>query len=394
MKKQFFKIYTLTMTVCLVIIYLFCVPVFAQSDGKDINLGKEFSLQSKILNEERTFQVYFPDTYDGQSTNYPVIYLLDGGFHFKHCVGSAHFLASISYMPEAIVVAIPNTDRNRDFTPTQFERLPNSGGGENFHKFLNEELIPYVDENFMTNSYKILIGHSLGGLFAIYSLLEYPEVFNTYIAISPFLMYHNNFIVEYAKEKLKKKYNPTKNLYMTLGEEPQFYDAVNELVGLIEEINPKNFNFHYEHMTKEKHNSIPHLSIYHGFENVFSGWEITPEVFSKGLKSVDKHYNGLSKQFDIEISTPEAIINILGYTHLNKGETKEAIEVFQENVNRYPLSANVYDSLGEAYEKNGDIDLAVENYENALKIGKKTNHQFLKTFESNLERAKKSISNK
>ena len=129
-------------------------------------------------------------------------------------------------------------------------------------------------------------------------------------------------------------------------------------------------------------------------ESIFSDWELTPEVFLKGLKNIDKHYSSLSKQFDFEITTPEAVINILGYTHLNKGDNKKAVEIFQENVKRYPMSANVYDSLGDAFEKSGDNELALANYKIAVELGKKSSHQFLNTFEKNLERAKKSIANK
>jgi len=63
----------------------------------------------------------------------------------------------------------------------------------------------------------------------------------------------------------------------------------------------------------------------------------------------------------------EADINNLGYQHLSANRTKEAIDLFKKNVKAYPDSWNVYDSLGEAYEKNGDMKLAVENYSQALK---------------------------
>ena len=55
-------------------------------------------------------------------------------------------------------------------------------------------------------------------------------------------------------------------------------------------------------------------------------------------------------------------VNAIGYRLLAKKRNREAIELFKMNVEDYPKSANVYDSLGEAYMINGDKKEAVENY--------------------------------
>lgn len=373
------------------VILILSSSLFSQEKSEDYSFGKKITLSSDILQEERDIYVYFPDTYDGQSARYPVIYLLDGGLHFKHVGGSAHFLASIGYMPEAIVVAIPNTDRRRDFTPTNIEQMPTSGGAKQFHQFLEEELIPYMDEHFATNTYRILIGHSLGGLFSLWSLQEHPETFNTYIAISPYLMYENNLVVNKATDDILSNYKTAKKLYITLGKEPNYYEAIDQYLDILKEKDPKNLDFKYVHMENENHASIPHLSIYHGFEYIFSGYSLSPEVFQQGLKAIDKHYQALAEEFDYDIQTPEAVINILGYTYLNKGKKDKAISIFNENVKRYPLSANVYDSLGEAYEKSGNNEEARKNYEIAVELGKQVHHQFQATFEKNLARVSQSL---
>ncbi len=66
----------------------------------------------------------------------------------------------------------------------------------------------------------------------------------------------------------------------------------------------------------------------------------------------------------------EAELNILGYQYLNQGNTAKAIEVFKQNITRYPQSWNTYDSLGEGYAKQGDKKLAVKNYTKALEMVK------------------------
>jgi tetratricopeptide (TPR) repeat protein len=64
----------------------------------------------------------------------------------------------------------------------------------------------------------------------------------------------------------------------------------------------------------------------------------------------------------------EWMINDLGYRYLSKNKLPSAITLFQINVNHYPDSFNVYDSLGEAYMKSGQITLAIDNYNKSLKI--------------------------
>jgi tetratricopeptide (TPR) repeat protein len=64
----------------------------------------------------------------------------------------------------------------------------------------------------------------------------------------------------------------------------------------------------------------------------------------------------------------EAHMNILGYQYLRAGKTKEAIELFKLNVTAYPQAANTYDSLGEAYMINGDKELAIQNYNQSLRL--------------------------
>ena len=64
-------------------------------------------------------------------------------------------------------------------------------------------------------------------------------------------------------------------------------------------------------------------------------------------------------------------MNQLGYNFLYGGHEQDAITVFQRNVQDYPQSSNVYDSLAEAYMNTGQKKLAVENYEKSLQMDPK-----------------------
>ena len=74
---------------------------------------------------------------------------------------------------------------------------------------------------------------------------------------------------------------------------------------------------------------------------------------------------------DYQTQEAENNINAAGYKLLGKNQIEDAIDVFKMNVKLYPESSNVYDSLGEAYMKNGDKELAVENYKKSLELDPK-----------------------
>src|SRR4051794_22189907 len=194
----------------------------AQNDSK-IVIGKIDSISSKILNEQRKVWIYTPDMTSGDHTpgrRYPVLYLLDGDAHFLSVVGLVQQLSQANgntVYPEMIIVGIPNTDRTRDLTPTHvISDLPamdsnssrTSGGGENFVAFLEKELMPHIDSAYPTAPYRILVGHSFGGLTVMDVLTNHTKLFNAYIAIDPSMWYdHQHFLAATEKKLIEKKYD-------------------------------------------------------------------------------------------------------------------------------------------------------------------------------------------
>ena len=83
---------------------------------------------------------------------------------------------------------------------------------------------------------------------------------------------------------------------------------------------------------------------------------------------------------------PENLINQMGYQLLAQGKPEEAVSVFKANVERYPGSANVYDSLAEAYERGGRNDLAEPLYDKAQKLGQQNNDPNANIYKANYER--------
>jgi FKBP-type peptidyl-prolyl cis-trans isomerase len=88
----------------------------------------------------------------------------------------------------------------------------------------------------------------------------------------------------------------------------------------------------------------------------------------KGVEAMVAEYHSLKGVADPDLYVGESDINGFGYTLLRRKQVNEAIEVLKLNVEAYPQSANVYDSLAEAYLLSGNKEKAIENYRKALTI--------------------------
>lgn len=367
---------------------LISLMLSVSSVSQTYSIGEKVSFQSNILDEKRSILVYLPDSYNFTNTNYHVLYLLDGRTHFHHVTGITQFLSQSGLIPEMIVIGIVNTNRNKDFTPTKIPERPSSGEAEKFVNFLQEELFPFVERNYRINSYKILMGHSLGGTFATYSLLNHPELFNSYISVSPYLMYDNNSVAREADTKLKSEFPIGTTYYMTVGNEEKFFDALDYFANSVKTKSPKNLNFKYIQMLENDHTSVPHLSVYNGLLYIYSEWKLNMKTFNRGLRAIDNHFKKISEKYNYNIETPEFVINQLGYKYLGLKDRKNAISIFKENINRFPNSANTYDSLGEAYEKSGDTESAITYYQKAVNKATENKDPQLELFKQNLKRLK------
>lgn len=361
----------------------FCTTVFlttatAQPEGEPITIGQKFELQSEVLNEKRPYWVGLPRNYDTSDRPYPVLYVLDGDGHFHHTSGTVNFLSRTGRIPEMIVVAIPNTsDRTRDLTPPILksgkERFPTGGGADNMLRFIGEELMPQIGKDYRTAPYNVLIGHSFGGLFAVHAMVHRPELFDALLAISPSLWWDEQNLVDQAERYLKEHPDYDASLYMTMADEGgSMLGGAWKLSAVLEESAPK-MDWEFRLMEEEDHGSIPHRSTYYGLERIFKDYKEIEDplaVFNNGgLEAIAGHYQRMEEKFGVKnAKAPEDLINDLGYRLLAESRIDDAIAVFQQNVEDYPKSSNVYDSLGEAYKVKGNKEAAEKYYRKSLEL--------------------------
>jgi len=361
---------------------------------------KKLTIKSAVLGEDRTVLVRTPVGYESNKVRYPVLYMTDGDAHINHTASTIEFLTQNGRIPELIVVGVTNTDRTRDLTPVKSTQknpagelqFPTSGGADNFLKFFETELIPEIDKQYRVQPYRIFAGHSLGGLFAIHAMMTKPGLFNSYVAVSPSLQWEDDSELKRAEEFLKNQKEMKVTLFVSIGNEPGGIGAdFDKFKELLSKTNIAGFDWQAERMADEDHGSVVLRSHYFGLRKVYDGWQAPRDLKSGavlgGLKGADAHYKKLSEKFGYTIPVPENLINQMGYQFLFDSKPDEAIAVFKANVERYPDSANVYDSLAEAYERGGRIDLAEPLYEKAKMLGEQNSDANAATFKANYERA-------
>ncbi|MBK9797745.1 MAG: prolyl oligopeptidase family serine peptidase [Holophagaceae bacterium] len=370
--------------------------------GTPIAIGEALKLPSSILGEERRILVSTPADYGRNQARYPVLYLTDGDAHLTHTRGTVDFLARNGLMPNLIIVAIPNTNRTRDLTPTRALRprpdgsrqeVPNSGGAGKFLDFFEKELFPFVEANYRTSPYRIFAGHSLGGMLALHILLERPELFNAYVSVSPSLDWDDKLILRRAHEALKPHKEFQKTLFVTMGDEetgeprPNSFDR---LQSLLKSVKAKGFSWEAKLMPDEDHGSVVLRSHYWGLRKVFEGWRLPLDrqtrTFKGDLADIQSHYAGLTARLGYPVDAPEQPINQVGYQFLGQKELDKAIAVFRYNLALHPASANAHDSLGEALENAGKLAEARDAYARAVELGQKHQDPLLAAFTQNLER--------
>ncbi|MGK4567455.1 alpha/beta hydrolase [Flavobacterium sp. 3HN19-14] len=259
----------------------------AQTSGKPITIGITEQFRSAILGETRTINVYLPEDYNVSDTvKYPVVYIPDGGIEedFMHITGIVRFNTQpwVNRFPKSIVVGIENTNRKRDFTfevPNldfldkvgfRKEDMPSYGGSANYISFLEKELLPYIKEKYKAGGNRTIIGESLAGLLGAEILLRRPELFDTYIIISPSLWWGDEKLLKDAGKLLTANLkNPVKVCISApkKTEDRNMYREAKAFYRLLKQ-NPEIISF-FDYLPDELHSTVMHQAVYDAFKKLY-----------------------------------------------------------------------------------------------------------------------------
>jgi len=188
---------------------------------------KEISLFSKILNEDRKIYIHLPKGYKEKS--YPVFIMIDGEY-IELYEEALHTLYTNKNVSKHIVVGIDNhRNRNRDLLPVKVKNRPGSGAAHKFLQFIQDELIPHLNQQYNASQERIIFGGSNGGLFTLYALFTAPELFSGYIASSAMIGHCPDFMEEQLRTFTHLNQGKGKTLFMYYGMKDPFKQATDYL---------------------------------------------------------------------------------------------------------------------------------------------------------------------
>lgn len=350
----------------------------AQRVDSTVAIGRSTHFWSKTLQEERRLFIRLPEHYSQSNERYPVLYLLDAEAQFQHTSGIVEFLAANGRIPDLIVIGVTNTNRMRDLTPASDDPKhrkdhPEAGGADAFLTFLADELAPWVNANYRTQPYRILAGHSLGGLFAVHTLITRPQTFQAYLAVSPSLWWNDRDSVQRAKAHLGSIPAGPHFLRLTWGDNENIIrDSTAELIEWLKANPPPNLQWSQRYYAGDDHGTTPHRSHYDGLEELFANWRPrfeSDDVRQKlDLAAVEAHYANLSQQYGFPVKPTANAIEHVAEGLMEKKDHAAALELRRRNVREYPWRADVHAALGDTLVELNRPEEARREYDQALQL--------------------------
>ncbi|PIB30698.1 hypothetical protein BFP77_03825 [Maribacter sp. 4U21] len=350
---------------------------------------KTKGINSTVFGMERAIWVYTPELYDYEpDKRFEVIYVFDAQARemFDVVHSTAQFLDGQEF--GFIVVGIespfseePLQHRNLDLLPepTTQEAIEKYGayigGADKFMEFLDREVFPHIESTYRTLPKRIGFGHSNGGTFINYCLLEKPDMFDALIAVSPNFGFDGGQFVERFKkfdtDDIGKKFVYLSNADEQYKNSPQWKDYEESRVQIIKILksNKHKTKIHLEikdFSASENHETTIPISAFYGLKSYIDYQFRTAE-------NIISYYDGLAEKDLVELTAKNT--NNYAYECAWHNRYVDALTVIDWAIEKFPEDNNLYDSKGEFFEKIGNFKNAKTSYENALKTLIKKKHQ-------------------
>ncbi|MGB3606755.1 alpha/beta hydrolase [Psychroserpens sp.] len=333
------------------------------------------TIESSKLGEPREIKIQLPRNYDPEGDIlYPLIIVFDGDYLFEPMIGNTDYHSYWGDMPKSIVVGINQADRrNSDLSFSNETYFPSDEGGAQFFEFVGQELVPYINEKYLTSDFRIVVGHDQSANFLNYYLFKDKPLFRGYIAFSPDLSPEMGV-------RLQEK--------LAVSELDTFYylaTADNDVRSLRDEIlvfnsslstieNPK-LHYRFDDFTDADHYSLVGLGIPKAINEIFGLYKpINKKEYSEKVLTYEgtpfeylmKKYEDIQFFYGFEKKVVENDLRAI----LAAGKKKNDLETLKElsKLARKEYSESMISAYytGQYYEMDGNMKKALQNYQSGL----------------------------
>ena len=342
--------------------------LFAQTINKQ--------LQSRYLNTTRDIKIELPQNYDPDSSlKHPVIVVFDGDYLFEPVSGQVHFQTYFEEMPESIIVGI--VQGKERFYDSYFDEVTGMPfeSGKRFYDFVQNELLPYIDNNYNTSKFRVAIGHDLMGNFINSYLFTDQPVFQAYINLSPDYKGAMTTNIPLRLGHLKNE------VFYYLATSDNDVKALHETIQLtnskLKALDTKKLSYYFDDLKEDTHYSLVTGALSKALDKIF---EMFKPLDEKEINEKVRDYEGTLDDYIVNrykrIEDYFGIIKPITEDEFTKivavAQDREDLESLQK-IGKLANKLNPTSSFGTYYmalhaEKMGKTKKAVKLYESALAL--------------------------
>nr|WP_321245158.1 alpha/beta hydrolase-fold protein [uncultured Psychroserpens sp.] len=347
---------------------MFCAQTYAQ-----VTFEK---FESRKLNSTRELKIKLPDNYDPDSDlKHPVIIVFDAEYLFEPVSGQVSYQTYFDEMPKSIIVGVvQGKERFYDSYFDEVSGLPFESG-DRFYKFIDQELIPYIDSKYNTSKFKVAVGHDLMGNFINSFLFQDTPIFQAYINLSPDFKGTMSQNVATRLEWLENDvfyYMATAN-----GDIKPIRDRIRQTNEDLKVLDNQNLTYYFDELVGDSHYTLVTGALSKALDRIF---ELYKPLDEKELKEKAFPYEGTLDDYIVD--RYERIDDLFGiFKPISEEELKDLIAIADqrediESVYRIGKLANKLNpssSFGTYHmalhaEKLGKTKKALKLYESALTL--------------------------
>ncbi|MGB3144883.1 MAG: alpha/beta hydrolase-fold protein [Maribacter sp.] len=331
--------------------------------------------ESFKLQERRDVQYYFPENMDADK-KHPLIIVLDGDYLFDQVVATSKFYSRFHGMPQSIIVGINQSKNDLRYADCAFDPetgLP-SEKGKSFYEFIGMELIPYLDLNYSTAPFKMIVGYDITANFENYWLFKDNSVFDAYVSISPILAPEMESRVPMRLNTFEKQ------IFYQLIVEGEANKDTQKIMALdqgIKALDKETIHYFFDEYKGADHLSVATYGIGKSFDNIFGMFKpISPKEYKTQILTSEKpvfdylkdKYQGIVDLFGF--SKPVELNDIMAiYAGARKKEDLESLKSLSDLCKKeYPDTMLGFYFEGEYYEQLGEPKKALKTFEKAFQM--------------------------
>ena len=254
--------------------------------------------------------------------------------------------------------------------PVKSRSIAESGRADNFLRFVEEELIPHIDRTYRTKNFRIAAGPQAAAVFSLYALIMRPHLFQATISENPFMNPDNaEYLLPLSEQFFRKRTILKHYLYIKCekNERAQELESARRFAAMLDSTKPQGFGVSVE-FRESSGDFIPPLPFSEAFRSIFAAHKLPRNFQTSSLQDILNYYKERSEEYGFPVDPPDLTLTFEGDKLQQRGKMREAIGIFNYQLELNPKSLNALLRLGEAYRGLGEFGEAKKYYKAFLDI--------------------------